>query len=261
MGAQQVKERTASSSTSSGLGTSSIRNSRTKPRVPKDSRILGSNIFTEHSGKWWTNKYTILSVCCFHSRRRRRCCCIWHTARLCADTTTQHDTETEAEHGERAMHRRGKECPPSFFTLFLALYLLHRRTPKRFPSPSSSSSSSSSFHFHFYLYFREWFVIAQYRRRRRHQLPRTNLITPKTKQFFPCSVFRVRQSNWAQQQRSVDVMQASSTECQDNGGSSRRKLQWVGCCEKWSRCRYCVLSSCLPACTLNAATRVNEWKK
>lgn len=30
---------------------SSIRSSRNKTRVPKDSRILGSNIFTEHSGK------------------------------------------------------------------------------------------------------------------------------------------------------------------------------------------------------------------
>lgn len=55
MGAQQVKERTSSTSTALGLGTSSIRHSRTKPRVPKDSRILGSNIFTEHSGKFMLN--------------------------------------------------------------------------------------------------------------------------------------------------------------------------------------------------------------
>lgn len=38
--------------TASALGAgSSIRSSRNKPRVPKDSRILGSNIFTEHSGE------------------------------------------------------------------------------------------------------------------------------------------------------------------------------------------------------------------
>ncbi|XP_058838325.1 tyrosine-protein kinase Abl isoform X1 [Topomyia yanbarensis] len=60
MGAQQVKERSsggggggsggAAVSSSSTLGAgSSIRSSRNKPRVPKDSRILGSNIFTEHS--------------------------------------------------------------------------------------------------------------------------------------------------------------------------------------------------------------------
>lgn len=44
MGAQQAKER----GTASGA---SMRSARTKPRVPKDPRILGSNIFTEHSGK------------------------------------------------------------------------------------------------------------------------------------------------------------------------------------------------------------------
>ncbi|XP_063632988.1 tyrosine-protein kinase Abl isoform X1 [Cydia splendana] len=42
MGAQQAKER----GTSSGA---SMRSARSKPRVPKDPRILGSNIFTEHS--------------------------------------------------------------------------------------------------------------------------------------------------------------------------------------------------------------------
>ena len=30
---------------------STLRASRIKPRVPKDSRVIGSNIFTEHSGK------------------------------------------------------------------------------------------------------------------------------------------------------------------------------------------------------------------
>lgn len=67
MGAQQVKERSGGAGagtigtggsigglsgggTASALGAgSSIRSSRNKPRVPKDSRILGSNIFTEHS--------------------------------------------------------------------------------------------------------------------------------------------------------------------------------------------------------------------
>lgn len=62
MGAQQVKERSSGGggggggvgggpSSSLGAG-SSIRSSRNKSRVPKDSRILGSNIFTEHSGKY-----------------------------------------------------------------------------------------------------------------------------------------------------------------------------------------------------------------
>lgn len=52
-----MKERSAGGGgigggTSSSLGAgSSIRSSRNKSRVPKDSRILGSNIFTEHSGK------------------------------------------------------------------------------------------------------------------------------------------------------------------------------------------------------------------
>ncbi|KOB66585.1 Protein tyrosine kinase, partial [Operophtera brumata] len=40
MGAQQGKER--------GFGGASMRASR-KPRLPKDPRVLGSNIFTEHS--------------------------------------------------------------------------------------------------------------------------------------------------------------------------------------------------------------------
>ncbi|XP_028156780.1 tyrosine-protein kinase Abl-like, partial [Ostrinia furnacalis] len=42
MGAQQAKER-------GGPSGASMRSVRTKPRVPKDPRILGSNIFTEHS--------------------------------------------------------------------------------------------------------------------------------------------------------------------------------------------------------------------
>ncbi|XP_075991565.1 tyrosine-protein kinase Abl isoform X2 [Anticarsia gemmatalis] len=42
MGAQQAKER----GTASGA---SMRSARSKPRVPKDPRMLGSNIFTEHS--------------------------------------------------------------------------------------------------------------------------------------------------------------------------------------------------------------------
>ncbi|XP_060809474.1 tyrosine-protein kinase Abl isoform X2 [Amyelois transitella] len=42
MGAQQAKER----GTASGA---SMRSARAKPRVPKDPRMLGSNIFTEHS--------------------------------------------------------------------------------------------------------------------------------------------------------------------------------------------------------------------
>lgn len=64
MGAQQVKERSSGGGgvgggTSSSLGAgSSIRSSRNKSRVPKDSRILGSNIFTEHSGK--CPKYRLL---------------------------------------------------------------------------------------------------------------------------------------------------------------------------------------------------------
>ncbi|XP_063699525.1 tyrosine-protein kinase Abl [Culicoides brevitarsis] len=51
MGAQQVKERTSSTSSGTlGLGAgSSLRHSKTKPRVPKDGRTLGSNIFTEHN--------------------------------------------------------------------------------------------------------------------------------------------------------------------------------------------------------------------
>lgn len=48
MGAQQVKESTSTSAL--GAGTS-IRASRMKSRVPKDSRLIGSNIFTEHSGE------------------------------------------------------------------------------------------------------------------------------------------------------------------------------------------------------------------
>lgn len=51
MGAQQVKER-SSGERSLGAGTS-IRSSRMKPRVPKDGRQIGSNIFTEHNGEHW----------------------------------------------------------------------------------------------------------------------------------------------------------------------------------------------------------------
>lgn len=49
MGAQQVKERTGGSTLGAGA---SIRSIRTKPRVPKDARIIASNIFTEHSGEF-----------------------------------------------------------------------------------------------------------------------------------------------------------------------------------------------------------------
>lgn len=55
MGAQQVKERSSNSSGGGlvGLAGSSIRQSKTKPRAPKDSqRTLGSNIFTEHNGEY-----------------------------------------------------------------------------------------------------------------------------------------------------------------------------------------------------------------
>jgi hypothetical protein len=50
MGNQQVKEPKPNLSTLGAV--SSIRSSR-KPRVPKDSRIIGSNnIFTEHHGEF-----------------------------------------------------------------------------------------------------------------------------------------------------------------------------------------------------------------
>lgn len=52
MGAQQGKERSFSGSSTLGVGTNSIRLSKTKPRVPKDNKTLGSNIFTEHNGKF-----------------------------------------------------------------------------------------------------------------------------------------------------------------------------------------------------------------
>lgn len=54
MGAQQVKESTSASTL--GAGTS-IRASRIKSRVPKDGRLIGSNIFTEHSGESQMNFY------------------------------------------------------------------------------------------------------------------------------------------------------------------------------------------------------------
>lgn len=60
MGNQQVKEPKPNLSTLGAV--SSIRSSR-KPRVPKDSRILGSNnIFTEHHGKFCSqpSKHSIL---------------------------------------------------------------------------------------------------------------------------------------------------------------------------------------------------------
>lgn len=59
MGAQQVKERTAGSAL--GAGTS-LRASRIKSRVPKDSRLIGSNIFTEHSGKRPMRTYGFLFI-------------------------------------------------------------------------------------------------------------------------------------------------------------------------------------------------------
>lgn len=44
MGAQNTKDRVNST------GSLSVRTTRNKPRVPKDGRQIGSNIFTEHSG-------------------------------------------------------------------------------------------------------------------------------------------------------------------------------------------------------------------
>lgn len=60
MGAQQVKDRSGGSvggvtTTNNTLGAgTSIRASRIKPRgaATKDARNIGSNIFTEHSGKF-----------------------------------------------------------------------------------------------------------------------------------------------------------------------------------------------------------------
>lgn len=52
MGAQQAKERGAPSG-------ASVRAARGKPRVPKDPRTLGSNIFTEHSGQYLTDGATL----------------------------------------------------------------------------------------------------------------------------------------------------------------------------------------------------------
>lgn len=62
MGAQQVKERTAGSAL--GAGTS-LRASRIKSRVPKDSRLIGSNIFTEHSGKQQLRTYVFIILFLF----------------------------------------------------------------------------------------------------------------------------------------------------------------------------------------------------
>lgn len=44
MGAQNTKERVVST------GSLSVRTTKSKPRIPKDGRQIGSNIFTEHSG-------------------------------------------------------------------------------------------------------------------------------------------------------------------------------------------------------------------
>lgn len=46
MGAQQTKDRTAPT------GSLTTKSTRTKPRNAKDARLLGSNIFTEHSGNY-----------------------------------------------------------------------------------------------------------------------------------------------------------------------------------------------------------------
>lgn len=46
MGAQQTKDRTVPTT-----GSLTVKSTRTKPRNAKDARSLGSNIFTEHSGK------------------------------------------------------------------------------------------------------------------------------------------------------------------------------------------------------------------
>ncbi|CAH0548166.1 unnamed protein product [Brassicogethes aeneus] len=53
MGAQNTKERATT------VGTHSIKPTRTKPRVTKDGRQIGSNIFTEHSGKIQPLKHKI----------------------------------------------------------------------------------------------------------------------------------------------------------------------------------------------------------
>jgi hypothetical protein len=49
MGAQQTKERMVATA---GLTVGRV--ARSKPRVPKDGRQHGSNIFTEHSGEYHT---------------------------------------------------------------------------------------------------------------------------------------------------------------------------------------------------------------
>lgn len=61
MGAQQAKERGAPSG-------ASVRAARGKPRVPKDPRTLGSNIFTEHSGQYPTAGSAVDSVTTRHMR-------------------------------------------------------------------------------------------------------------------------------------------------------------------------------------------------
>lgn len=44
MGAQNTKDRVVTT------GSLSVRTAKNKPRLPKDGRQIGSNIFTEHSG-------------------------------------------------------------------------------------------------------------------------------------------------------------------------------------------------------------------
>lgn len=51
MGAQPTKERVVTT------GALTVRTTRSKPRLPKDGRQHGSNIFTEHSGKWSVNSH------------------------------------------------------------------------------------------------------------------------------------------------------------------------------------------------------------
>lgn len=58
MGAQQAKDRGAPSG-------ASVRAARGKPRVPKDPRTLGSNIFTEHSGQYLTCRMKLLAHATF----------------------------------------------------------------------------------------------------------------------------------------------------------------------------------------------------
>lgn len=54
MGAQQTKDRVIPAG-------SAVRQTRKQPRNPKESRLIGSNIFTEHSGQF----YSFLFFLCF----------------------------------------------------------------------------------------------------------------------------------------------------------------------------------------------------